>query len=285
MYEMKLCYFTNDESFPFFIQYGGHNEDMYIHGHEDFSELVVVLSGSAIHVVGEKRYKISKGDVFVAGKGIVHGYDKPENFRICNIMFRPEFFLSADYDIKQLPGFHALFLLEPRLLAQGGFMSRLVLDTESFHCAEDIIAAAVKEYESGSKGSKTMLTVYFLQLAVLFSRMYGHTEKRREIAGIAEAAAYMESRYGEDIKMETLFSVSHYSQRHFIRLFTEIYGSPPLKYLTGIRMRHACILLKDSDISVTEISLRCGYGDPNYFSRSFKKYSGMAPLDYRKQYS
>ncbi len=285
MYEMKLCYFTKDESFPFFIQYGGHNEDMYMHGHEDFSELVVVLSGNAIHVVGEERYKISKGDVFVAGRGIVHGYDKPENFRICNIMFRPEFFLSADYDIKKLSGFHALFLLEPRLVSQGGFMSRLVLDTDSFHRAEDIIAAAVKEYESGSNGSKTMLTVYFLQLAVLFSRMYGQTEKCRESAGIAEAAAFMESRYSEDIKMETLLSVSHYSQRHFIRLFSEIYGMPPLKYLSGIRMRHACILLKDSNISVTEIAGRCGYGDPNYFSRCFRKYSGMPPLDYRKQYS
>ena len=84
---MRLDYFTNDEGFPFFIQYGKHDDYMFMHGHEDFSELVIVLGGRAVHVVENERFEIKKGDVFVMNQGVCHGYDEAENLKICNIMF------------------------------------------------------------------------------------------------------------------------------------------------------------------------------------------------------
>ena len=50
MQEMKLSYFTNDDSFPLFIQFGRHDIPLFVHGHEDFYELVTVLDGSAEHI-------------------------------------------------------------------------------------------------------------------------------------------------------------------------------------------------------------------------------------------
>lgn len=282
MNDMKLSYFTQDESFPFYINYGTHTENMFYHGHEDFFELVVVLSGRAIHRVGEERYEIKKGDVFSVGNGIDHAYEEPESFKICNIMFRPEALISADYDIKQLPGFHALFLVEPRFIAIKDFRCRMKLNRETFTEVKELIDATIKEYAIEKAGRKTMLTANFLRLAVILSRAYDEDENYREITGIAEAAAYMENCFAEDISMERLIDISHYSQRHFIRLFSEAYGIPPQKYLTSIRMRHACSLLKDTEMNVTEICVQCGFNDPNYFSRIFKKNMGITPLQYRK---
>lgn len=282
MNDMKLSYFTQDESFPFYINYGTHTENMFYHGHEDFFELVVVLSGKAIHRVGEERYEIKKGDVFSVGNGIDHAYEEPEDFKICNIMFRPETLIFADYDIKQLPGFHALFLVEPRFTAIKDFRCRMKLSRETFTEVKELIDATIKEYAIEKTGRKTMLTANFLRLAVILSRAYDEDENYREITGIAEAAAYMESCFAEDISIERLVDISHYSQRHFIRLFSETYGTPPQKYLTAIRMRHACSMLKDTDMNVTEICVQCGFNDPNYFSRIFKKNMGITPLQYRK---
>ncbi len=282
MNDMKLSYFTQDESFPFYINYGTHTENMFYHGHEDFFELVVVLSGKAIHRVGEERYEIKKGDVFSVGNGIDHAYEEPEDFNFCNIMFRPEALISADFDIKQLSGFHALFLVEPRFTAIKDFRCRMKLSRETFTEVKELIDATIKEYAIEKTGRKTMLTANFLRLAVILSRAYDEDENHREITGIAEAAAYMESCFAEDISIERLVDISHYSQRHFIRLFSETYGTPPQKYLTAIRMRHACSMLKDTDMNVTEICVQCGFNDPNYFSRIFKKNMGITPLQYRK---
>lgn len=282
MYEnMMLRYFTSDESFPFYINYGEHTEEMRMHGHEDFYELVVVLEGSAVHVTENGKYRISKGDVFVIGKDLCHGYEEPDGLKICNIMFRPDTFITADHDIKQLPGFHALFLLEPRFSQDNALGSRMKLPPDAFAEVSNIIAEAVREYEGHAPGSRTLITACFLRIAVILSRLYGAENKRREIEGISLAAAYMESHSSEEIPMERLAEMSHYSQRHFIRLFSEIYEVAPHRYLTDIRIRRAASLLRDTRLDVSEISIRCGFSDPNYFSRIFRKYYGTSPLKYR----
>ncbi|MBQ7834680.1 MAG: AraC family transcriptional regulator [Ruminiclostridium sp.] len=279
---MKLCYFTNDESFPFFIQYGCHDEEMFVHGHEDFSELVIVLDGSAVHVVKNERFEIKKGDVFVMNQGTVHGYEAAQNFRICNIMFRTETFISENYDIRQLSGFHALFLLEPKYNSENGFKSRLRLTPAAFSDIEVLVNNLHEEYLGSGGGRKTMVRSLFLQLAVRLSRLYGTNVRHKEIEGISKAAAYMESNYMDDINMNELLNVSHYSQRHFIRLFSATYSTTPQQYLLGIKIRHATLLLREKTFSITEIATKCGFNDSNYFCRVFKKYTGMTPSAYRR---
>jgi len=278
---MWLKYFTQDDSFPFYIEYGGHDDKMFIHGHEDFCELVIVLDGSADHIVQQERFPVCKGDVFVMGKDVFHGYDNVNSFRICNIMFRPEALLDGDYDIKQHAGFHALFLLEAQLNTAQSFKSRLHLTHADFSELKLLLDAAVAEYAEQRPGKKTILHAYFMQIITKLSRLYDAPVKHREISGMAEAAAYMEKHYMDDITIEQVLDISHYSQRHFIRLFSAAYNTTPQKYLMNIRIRKACSLLKESTMPITEIAMRCGFGDSNYFSRAFRKTKGITPSQYR----
>lgn len=280
---MKLSYFTNDSSFPFFIQYGYHRENMQVHGHEDFFELVIVMRGSAQHIVAGGRYDISQGDVFAVGRDICHGYENTsQDFRICNVMFRPEALINADFDVKQLAGFHALFLLEP-VLNSGQCYCAVKLGFNDFAQLERLTDAAVAECEADNSGRKTLLFSYFLQIAVLLSRLYDAPRLSAETAGAALAAAYMEREYAKPITSAELVRLSNYSARHFNRLFAAAYGTAPMSYLTDIRIRRACSLLRETSLSMAEIALRCGFGDPNYFSRIFRKKIGYSPSEYRKK--
>ncbi|MBQ8194368.1 MAG: helix-turn-helix domain-containing protein [Oscillospiraceae bacterium] len=281
MNDMWLNYFTNDESFPFFIQYGGHDDSMFIHGHADFSELVIVMDGTAEHIVENERFVVKKGDVFVMGRDIRHGYNNAEDFRICNIMFRPEALLNGDHDIKQYAGFHALFLLEAQINDAQGFSSRLKLSHSDFTELERLTNMAMEEYGADLPGKKTRLMSLFMQIVVMLSRLYDAPAKLREIGGMAEAAAFMENHYMEDITIEQVLEISHYSQRHFIRLFSAAYNTTPQKYLMNIRIRRACALLRETALPITEIALRCGFSDSNYFSRAFRKVNGITPSQYR----
>lgn len=281
MNDMWLNYFTNDESFPFFIQYGGHDDSMFIHGHADFSELVIVMDGTAEHIVENERFVVKKGDVFVMGRDIRHGYNNAEDFRICNIMFRPEALLNGDHDIKQYAGFHALFLLEAQINDAQGFSSRLKLSHSDFTELERLTNMAVEEYGADLPGKKTRLMSLFMQIVVMLSRLYDAPAKLREIGGMAEAAAFMENHYMEDITIEQVLEISHYSQRHFIRLFSAAYNTTPQKYLMNIRIRRACVLLRETALPITEVALRCGFSDSNYFSRAFRKVNGITPSQYR----
>ena len=63
--------------------------------------------------------------------------------------------------------------------------------------------------------------------------------------------------------------------------FKEKKNSTVMQYLETIRMNRAKELLEDSGLSVTEIAQEVGYGDPNYFTRSFKKNCAKTPKQYR----
>jgi len=281
MNDMKLSYFTNDESFPLFVQFGAHDVPLFVHGHEDFYELVTVLDGSAEHIVDGERSVISKGDVFVIGNGISHGFDNTHGLRVCNIMYRPEMLFSGDMDIRKIPGFHALFLLEPYFSSTQHFQSRLRLTHADLALVMPLLERAESEYTSDSPGRNTMVLACVRQLAVILSRLYDCPAKPREISGMADAAAFMETHFAEAVPISEVIERSHYSQRHFIRLFSSAYGMTPQRYLLDVRIRHATSMLRDSGLSVTEIAMRCGFGDPNYFSRIFRKYVGSSPSEFR----
>ena len=127
MFRMPLEAFTKDEEFPFFIDYGEHSEPLFLHAHDSYIELVIVLSRSAIHIVDGEEYPIRKGSVFVIAEDTEHSYDSPVDFHICNIMFRKKFLDMTAFDIAGTPGFQALFVLEPQRSKTKGFTSCLKL--------------------------------------------------------------------------------------------------------------------------------------------------------------
>jgi len=280
--EMHLQYFTAQKDFPFYIQYGHHDENMFLHNHADFSELVFVLGGHATHIVNDEEYPIQKGDVFVINENTSHAYKDPRHFRICNIMFQPDYFLKNFGDIKSLPGYHSLFVIEPALTQQNGFQSRIHLAPDVFDTFDQMITRIHHEYVSHSAGYQTMTSGLFLQMITSLSRLFDKSgEADDNTVSLANTVAYMEFHFREDISVEELASMSGMSPRHFRRVFHEIYGTSPLKYLHTLRIRSAARLLRSTDLPVTEIAIRSGYPDGNYFSGKFKQFMGMPPLKYR----
>ncbi len=73
-----------------------------------------------------------------------------------------------------------------------------------------------------------------------------------------------------------------YSISHFSRVFTRVMGKSPQAFLIEARIRRARHLLKESSLGVGEISNELGYVDVFFFSRQFKKQTGLSPLAFRK---
>lgn len=283
MFLMQLSFFTNDEKFPYFIQYGEHDDNMYMHTHADFCELVIVLSGSATHIVGTEHFSIQKGDVFVISDNTEHGYTDANNFCICNIMFRTENFFKYDYDIKKSAGFHALFVLEPYFSKEHSFTSRFRLRLSDFQKVHELTDMMLHEYQTKDEGWQTLFLSGFTELTVHLSRLYSkYQTEKKEIMNLANAVSYIENHFNEKITIELLASVAHYSARHFNRIFKETYGQTPIEYITSLRIANACKMLKNSDACLSEIALKSGFGDSNYFCRIFKKHTGITPNKFRK---
>jgi AraC-like DNA-binding protein len=73
------------------------------------------------------------------------------------------------------------------------------------------------------------------------------------------------------------------SPDYFRSVFKREVGQPVTKYLIGKRIDHARLLLTSTDTTVAQIAEECGFSSPYYFSRMFKKYSGISPAEFRKK--
>ncbi|MDO7908734.1 helix-turn-helix domain-containing protein [Paenibacillus sp. JX-17] len=280
-----LNWFTSDPQFPFFIQYGGHDTDTELHHHVDFTELVIVLNGTATHIVNTEEFFVKKGNVFVINGVTPHAYKDPHDFKICNIMFRSQMLNTAGPDLRISNGYQALFVLEPFYRNIHAYQSKLSLSIPSLEYVSSLISDMIKEYHDRMQGYQTMLVSRFMELVVYLSRQYDKQENGVDssMMHLANAVSYIEDHYLKPLSLEEIAEQSNISVRHLNRIFRSFYQISPISYQHRLRLERACTLLTTTSLTITEISHECGYNDSNYFTRQFTRNFGLSPKAYRQQ--
>lgn len=93
---------------------------------------------------------------------------------------------------------------------------------------------------------------------------------------------FLEENFSKDISLEDAAREVNMSYHYFSKFFKEQVGENFVDYLTNLRIRKAKELLKNSSLSVKEVSYKVGYSDPNYFSKIFKKVTGVTPTEFKE---
>jgi AraC-like DNA-binding protein len=98
--------------------------------------------------------------------------------------------------------------------------------------------------------------------------------------------SYIEDNYIQAISLEDLVTTTGFTSKYFCRFFRFMTGFSPVEYVNRYRIERACEKLLNSDLSVSDISLRCGFNDISYFIRVFKKYNnGLTPRQWQQKYT
>jgi AraC family transcriptional regulator of arabinose operon len=100
---------------------------------------------------------------------------------------------------------------------------------------------------------------------------------------IEQTIRYMLDHLAEACSLEDLARQAHLSVSHFSHQFRERTGYAPIDYCIRLKIQKACELLETTNLKIEDISARLGYRDPFYFSRLFKKITGLPPSAYRER--
>ena len=111
--------------------------------------------------------------------------------------------------------------------------------------------------------------------------LYVQKDKARVIES---AADYIARHYTSDITNAYLAKRCGISEVYFRKLFTEIMGNSPITYLHKVRLAEAAKLLQADELPIAEIATAVGYSNLYHFSAMFKKYMGLPPSRYARQF-
>lgn len=127
-------------------------------------------------------------------------------------------------------------------------------------------------------------TLHHLLGCVFFNnRAFSPTLQTSRFHNLDSTLAFLEQNVHNSLTLSDMAKHADLSLSHFSRLFKEQTSYSPMDYFIHLKIQHACQLLFLTRMPVREIAFELGYDDPCYFSRLFKKFVGVSPIQYRKQ--
>lgn len=254
-----------------------------IEHYHDFCELSIVSRGSAIHNLEGTESPVTAGDVFLLQGQQRHFFHTRENLNLVNIMYDPEGIGLPEKELRRLPGYCAMFLLEPTYRRQHRFASLLHLKRIPLAQVERIAAEMEEESIAREAGHEAALLAKLLELIVNLSRLYmqSETTEARALLRVGHVIGSLESNYANDWTLEEILQIAHMSKSNFMRVFKKATGQSPIEYLLRMRIQEGMKRLINTDMSITEIAMDIGFNDSNYFSRQFRQALGQTPRNFR----
>jgi AraC-like DNA-binding protein/mannose-6-phosphate isomerase-like protein (cupin superfamily) len=254
------------------------------HRHE-YIEMVYVLEGSYIQHIKGQRIKMSKGDLCILDKNVIHESSPLTDKDVAvNIILTPEFFNSIFMQLLSDDNYISNFIINS-LYSKSKSQKYLKHYVEDGSILKIILENLLFEYFSSNR-SRAAINGYFLILFTELSRelsvstneaLMDEQQKVKE-----QIFAYMNENY-RTINLNQISDHFNFHPSYMSSLIKKEFGKNLKDILTEIRMSEACKLLKFSDMTIENIVTEIGYSDNSYFYKIFKKTYGMTPLDYKKK--
>jgi AraC-like DNA-binding protein/mannose-6-phosphate isomerase-like protein (cupin superfamily) len=249
-----------------------HVEDTGVHWH-DFYELVLVLSGSAVHTVNGISRDLHRGNAFMLTPADFHRIvaDGSSPLVCYNVVIQPT---SLERHLADVVPFDAMWpdwVADDLVDVEGDFDrlwreaceprwgSRLVMDS--------LLRCILVEFARRRDGSVAA---------------GGHRRVPSSEAGMVRAVTFMEHHFREPLTLADVAARAHLSPNYFSERFGLLMGVSYQSYLQQLRLRFAEALLTTTGVSVTEASRAAGFNTPSHFGRAYRRRYGSAPSSHRQ---
>lgn len=247
------------------------------HFHEDCLEILFLLEGEADILSSYDSFHLAKGDFTVINEGDVHCIRSSANNVMVSLYIDLNEFTEQNEYVKYLyficESFNANSMQEKYCLEIRRLITEAVLETAKPDADAGRIRGFIQQIMDILIG-KFDLVYYHNGREIPENQMHRYYRIVREI----------EEHYGEKLELEGLAQKEFIGKTYISQFWKKMTNMNFTEYLNSRRTEKAERILLSSDKSITEISLRCGFSDPKYIYKSFKKWYDTTPSQHKKKY-
>ena len=138
---------------------------------------------------------------------------------------------------------------------------------------------------NGYEEAVAMTGALYSLLSVFMHYHEGEDQERdAKLLYVEKAENYIETNYSYPVTVEDIADYVGISRSHLFRSFQTYMNCSPKEFLSQYRIKQACRLLKETDLSVSAIAYSVGFENNLYFSKAFRKVKKTSPTEYREKH-
>ena len=252
------------------------------HHHAD-CELSMLISGNGLYSILDKNYSFQKNDIFLFGSNEIHCITdiySDEPFDLLNIQFEPRLLWDNGNDVLPL-----LMLFNNR---SESFSNQISRNNPSTRMIQKNIILIENEFKTQNIGYEMNVKLLLFSILLLLLRDYGYVKPQNLIttdltvnSQLSKAMDYINSHLCDELSLAEIANYANLSKTYFSALFAKYNGLSLWEYITIHRVEKAVELLKNTDLSKTDIALQSGFSSSSNFYKAFKKITGKKPGDFQ----
>ncbi|ERJ13070.1 AraC family transcriptional regulator [Haloplasma contractile] len=300
-----LFYLQKDKFFPNVESIGLSNKlQGFKHKkiHNDDYMIYIVKDGDLYIMENQDEYHLTAGDVFILEPNKTYMGYKKSSCQYFHIQFMSEFsFQVLDNDENS---FTKMFINNRKKSLHGTDEESNKDDSKydiyipkhfniknpnHFLTIENLVNKAIADFNNKFENYYIFVSAIILQILIILSREYvttiyqtdvntKHTEKVYFI--IEKLLGFINSNYQSKINAEMIEDHMNLNYDYLNKLFKRYMDTTIGKYIQMKRINAAKTLIKDTDLNFSDIAYLVGIDDPYYFSKVFKKQTGVSPTNY-----
>jgi AraC-like DNA-binding protein/quercetin dioxygenase-like cupin family protein len=254
------------------------------HWHTEF-EINYVQSGEIIFIVAGKETLVKANEIIFINQHAIHSaYSSSPNAKYISILFGESLLSSGFSDIiyqKYLVPLRANKKMPPDFINSDTVWGRKIIKYVKSIIRH--VAAKKSTYEMEIKIELLQIFNVFVKDNLIFENK--NDDSITNVI-VKSALTYIHKNFDKNIQVNLLATELGFCTEHLIRSFRLLVGKTPKEYIIHYRIRYAKLLMQhDSDMTISEIADKCGLSDASYFSRCFKKMTGVTPQTYRANFA
>lgn len=242
-----------------------------------FYELNIVLGGRGEHLIGEMRFEVKRGCVFVIPPNVKHSYKNIDSLNVYHMLIHRDFLPNYFGEFFKTTGFSLLFEIEPYFRTRYHKNMFLKLgENELNSVLSDVeLIKSCGELSDSQRYVNAIAKKILAFLCMCITKQSGidsiDTQPNKELLSIADSLNFIHQNYEERITIKMLAERQSMSRATYIRWFNKTCGCSPHQYIMQYRIKKASEALTANESTVAEIAQSCGFFDASHLRRVLNK--------------
>lgn len=264
---------TREQSENFKLSFGG------------FAITSMLRGKKIMHLEGKDDFEYVPGQTVMAPSNSLMRIDFPEA-EINNPTQCTALVLDSSYLDQQLEKINSLCITDEQFKREWNFdQNELILKNNS--PLNEISNRLINAFTSNDPFKDYQVDILLRELVLCLLKLQNLTTLKRTKTDTSSTPfhavlQFITNSLSDDIRIKDLCKVAGMSKSSFYRSFSQEYGISPVQLILEERVKYAKSLLSEAELSIKEVGFMCGFNDPNYFSRAFRKLEGETPSQFRK---